>query len=172
MRGTLGASGFGTFVARQDGGVEYLHTGGGISFWGGLELGRVVGFEAKYSASFHNPVADCVSGTRYVWCDSSFLVLQTLGLNLKLHIPTLTRVVPYAVVGPMFGWIGRQGYLSDARGGGFEAGGGLDVWFTRHGTIGFEVLYRGLLMSDYATYTGTDTYLSLVQLGFTIAGHF
>lgn len=172
VRGTFGISGFGSIVVGQSGGVEYLSHGGGFSLWGGVEIGRVVGIEAKYAASFHNPASDCGGGGPYVWCDVSYLVLQTVSLDLKLHIPTNTRVVPYAVVGPMVGWIGRQGYLTDAVGGGFEAGGGIDVWFSRHGTIGGEVLYRGLLMGDYGTYTNSNTYLSLVQVGITLAAHF
>jgi len=172
LRGTFGVSGFGTIVANQRGGVEYLHHGGGFALWGGLELGQVVGFEAKYSASFHNPNDTCAGNQTYVWCGASFLLLQSVSLDLKLHIPTRSRVVPYFAVGPMVGWIGRSGYLTDAVGGGFEIGGGLDIWFSRHGTVGFEVLYRGLLMSDYATTTGTNTYLSLVQVGATIAAHF
>ena len=172
VRGTIGVSGFGTILANQRGGVEYLSHGGGLALWGGVEIGRVVGIEGKFTSSFHNPVSDCTAGFNYVWCDTSFLLVQTLSLDLKLHIPTDTRFVPYFVVGPMVGWIGRRGYLSDAVGGGFEAGGGFDIWFSRHGTIGFEVLYRGLLMSDYATVTNSDTYLSLVQIGGTIAAHF
>jgi hypothetical protein len=135
VRGTFGISGFGAIVARQDGGVEYLHHGGGGAMWGGIELGRVVGIEAKYAVSLHNPVRGCGAGPGYVWCDASYLFLQTLSLDLKLHIPTDTRVVPYAVIGPMFGWIGRPRDLSDTIGGGFEAGGGLDIWFTRQGAM-------------------------------------
>ncbi len=172
VRGTFGVGGFGTLVARQDGGVEYLRWGGGLSIFGGVEIGRVVEIQGKYAASFHNPVQNCGGGPGYVWCDASYLIVQTIGINLKLHIPTNTRFVPYFAVGPMVGWIGRQGYLTDATGGGFEAGGGFDIWFNRHGTIGIEALYRGLLMSDYGTYTGTNTYLSLVQIGGTIAAHF
>ena len=172
VRGTFGISGFGSIVVGQTGGVEYLSHGGGFSIFGGVEIGRVVGIEAKYAASFHNPASDCVQGGPYVFCDVSYLTVQTFGLDLKLHIPTNTRVVPYAVVGPMVGWIGRQGYSTDAIGGGFEAGGGIEVWFTRNGTLGAEVLYRGLRMGDYGSYTGSSTYLSFVQVGGTLAAHF
>jgi hypothetical protein len=172
LSGYIGASGFGTIVARQDGGVEYLHSGGGLSVFGGINIGMVVGLEAKYAVSFHNPVDDCTAMNQYVWCKASFMLVETFGIDLKLHIPTTTRFVPYFAVGPMVGWIGRQGSVADALGGGFEAGGGFDVWFSRHGTIGVEALYRGLLMQDYGTFTGTGTYLSLVQVGGTIAAHF
>jgi len=172
VRGVFGVSGFGTIVARQDGGVEYLQHGGGLSIFGGVDIGRIVGIEGKYTASFHNPVTSCAGNANYVWCDANYLLVQTFGIDLKLHIPTNTRFIPYFAVGPMVGWIGRQRSLADATGGGFEIGGGFDVWFNRHGTVGFEALYRGLLMSDYGTYTGTNTYLSLVQIGGTIAAHF
>jgi hypothetical protein len=172
VTGYIGGAGFGTIVARQDGGVEYLHSGGGLSVFGGITLIGIVGFEAKYSVSFHNPIDSCTATIHYVWCDANHMLVETFGLDLKLHIPTRTRFVPYFTVGPLVSWIGRQGSVADAVGGGFEAGGGFDIWFTRHGTIGFEALYRGLLMQDYATFTGTNTYLSLVQLGGTLAAHF
>jgi hypothetical protein len=172
VSGYIGGSGFGTIVARQDGGVEYLHHGGGLSVFGGVTLAGVVGFEAKYTASFHDPVDDCTANLQYVWCTANYMLVETFGLDLKLHIPTTTRFVPYFTVGPMVGWIGRQGSVADALGGGFEAGGGFDIWFSRHGTVGVEALYRGLKMEDYGTFTGTSTYLSLMQVGGTIAAHF
>jgi len=168
----FGFAGFGTLVARQDGGVQYLSHGGGFAMWAGLELGRIIGLEARYGSSFHDPINTCLTGTLFLWCDENYLLVQTFGIDLKLHVPTNTRVVPYVVVGPMVGWVGRQRHAIDAVGGGFEIGGGVDVWFSRHGTIGAELRYRGLGLSDYADVIGTNTYLSLVQIGGTIAGHY
>ena len=170
VRGTFGFSGFGTIVAGQPAG-HYLTHGGGFSVYGGVEIGRVVGIEAKYTNSFHNPADDCGGGNGYIWCTTSYLSIESISLNLKIHIPTNTRFVPYVNVAPVAAWLGRRGYYTDSVGGGFEAGGGFDVWFSRHGTVGVEALYRGLAMTDYATYADTK-YLSLVQIGGTIAAHF
>src|ERR1700729_928148 len=72
VRGTFGFGGFGSIVVAQSGGVEYLHNGGGLQVWGGIEIGRVFGIEIKYDASFHNPISDC--GTQsYPWCGASYL---------------------------------------------------------------------------------------------------
>jgi hypothetical protein len=171
VRGTFGFGGFGTLVVAQSGGVEYLHNGGGLQFWGGVEIGRIFGIEVKYDASFHNPISDCGSRS-YPWCGANYLTVETISLDLKLHIPTNSRFVPYFVVAPMVGWIGRAHSPTDAVGGGFEAGGGFDVWFSRHGTIGVECLYRGLKMQDFASSSGTDTYISFVQIGGNVAAHF
>jgi hypothetical protein len=170
VRGFIGVSGFGTIRAHQDGGVEYLHHGGGVGLFGGLDLGRFFGIEIGYDASFHNPVTTCTAA--YAWCDANYLLLETLHLDAKLHLPTGTRVMPYLQGGLVASWIGRTDSLTDATGGGFEAGGGIDFWLSRHGTFGIQALYRGLAMSDYATYTGTGTYLSLVTVGGNFTAHF
>jgi hypothetical protein len=171
VRGLLGASGLGTFVLGQSGGVEYLRHGGGFSIFGGIDLGHVVGFELSYTGSFHNPTAvgcDQISGI----CGANYLVLELLTASIRLRIPTWSRVWPYFQLGGAIAWIGRQSAIADATGGGFEAGFGLDIWASRYFTLGPRVLYRGLRMSDYGTYTGTDTFLSLLTVDFNLAVRF
>jgi hypothetical protein len=172
VRGFFGVSGFGAIRLHQDGGVEYLRHGGGFGIFGGIDLGRFVGLELGYDASFHNPASSCVAGAVYVWCNSSFLVLESVHFDFIFHIPTDTRVMPFFQVGGVGSWIGRSDAPTDATGGGFEAGGGIDFWLGRHATFGVQVLYRGLEMSDYATYTGTETFLSILMVGGNFTAHF
>jgi hypothetical protein len=170
--GFVGFGGFGTLALAQSGGVEYLRHGGGLAVFGGVHLGRIVDLHFGFDASFHNPASDCVGRGPYVWCDTNFLILETLHADLKLRIPTHSRVVPYFQVGGVLAWIGRQDYPTDAVGGGFEIGGGIDFWLARPVTFGIHALYRGLAMGDYDTRTGTDTFLSLLQLGGDFTFHF
>ncbi len=171
VRPYFGLSGFGTIVAGQSGGVEYLRNGGGLGIFGGLDFGRVVGLEINYNASFHNPIDNCGGGPLYGWCGANYLTVETLALDIKLHIPTDTRFVPYGQAGAVLSWIGRQDSPSDATGGGFEVGGGFDIWLNRVVTLGAQALYKGLFMSDYATYTGTGTYLDMIYVGGNVQFH-
>jgi hypothetical protein len=170
--GFIGFGGFGTIALAQSGGVEYLRHGGGIAVFGGIDIGRIAALHFGFDASFHNPSSDCVGRGPYVWCDTSFLILETLHADLKLRIPTRTRVMPYFQVGPLLAWIGRQDYPTDAVGGGFEVGGGIDFWLARPVTFGIQALYRGIAMGDYDTRTGTDTFLSLLHVGGDFTFHF
>jgi hypothetical protein len=170
--GFIGFTGFGTLRLAQDGGVEYLRHGGGIGIFGGVDIGRIVTLHFGYDASFHNPDTSCDGNGNYVWCTSSFLVLETVHADLKLRIPTRTRVMPFFQVGGLVAWIGRQDYPTDAVGGGFEVGGGIDFWLARHVTLGIHALYRGIRMGDYYTYTGSDTFLSLLNVGGDLTFHF
>jgi hypothetical protein len=170
--GFIGFTGFGTIALDQTGGVEYLRHGGGFGIFGGVHLGRVVSLHFGFDASFHNPVSSCVGRGPYVWCDANFLILETVHADLKLRIPTRTRVVPYFQVGGLVAWIGRQDYPADAVGGGFEIGGGIDFWLARHVSFGVHALYRGIKMGDYETYTGSDTFLSVLNVGGDFTFHF
>jgi hypothetical protein len=172
LGGFFGVGGFGTVVLDQHGGVEYLRHGGGLAIFGGLHLGRIVDLHFGFDASFHNPWSGCSGNGPYVWCDTNFLLLETVHADLKLRIPTRTRVVPYFQVGALIAWVGRQDYPADAVGGGFEIGGGLDIWLARPVSFGLHALYRGIKLGDYDTYTGSDTFLSLLNVGGDFTFHF
>lgn len=172
MRGSLGFAGFGSLNVAQNGGVEYVKHGGGVGLWFGLDIGRFFGIRLGYDASFHNPVTTCGAGKNYVWCDQNYLLMETVQFDVTIHFPTGTRFQPYLMGGLLVGLIGRLGAPSDSVGGGFEAGGGFDVWVSRHFTVGVEAKYRGLRMGDYANYTGTNTYLSFVNVGANMAIRF
>jgi len=176
INGSLGFSGFGTIMAGQNGGVEYVKSGGGIGLWLGLDIGRFVGVRIGYDVGFHNPINSCAPGAAFpcgtVFNGVDYLFLETVQLDFKLRFPTGVRFSPYLIAGGIIGWIGRGGHLTDAIGGGFEAGAGFDIWVSRYFTIGVEAKYRGLAMSDFATNQGSSTYLNLVQVGGNLAVRF
>jgi hypothetical protein len=172
VRGYFGISGVVTGVLHQSGGAEYVSTGGGgAAIWGGVRIGPIFAFEANYTGSFHNH-ADYVCGNSlyYEICGADYLVLDMLSFDAKFHIPTHSVFDPFFQAGLMLAWLGHQGFASDATGGGFDLGGGFDVWLSPIVTFGVRALYRGVKLGDYATYTGTDEFLHLmtgeVNLGF------
>lgn len=174
IRAYLGVGGLGTFVLKQDGGAEGLDHGGGFSLYGGVDFGRILGAEISYTGSYHNPDRGCVAD--YVdyggWCDINYLTLDLVTLSARLRIPLNSRVQPYFQGGLAIAWSGRQGYQADATGFGFELGGGLDIWLNNWFSVGPRVLYRGVRMSDYGTYTGGDTFLNLLSAEANLALHF
>jgi hypothetical protein len=172
-RAYIGFSGVGTGILNQDGGAEYLGKGGGgFSLWGGVRLGPVLALELNYTGSFHNPALACASGFYVDICDSSYLVVDMLSVDAKVHLPTHTIFDPYLQGGLMLGWIGREGFSSDSTGGGFDLGGGFDIWLSPWWTMGTRLLYRGLSLSDYASYTGTSEYVSMLTGEVNLAIHF
>ena len=176
IRGYLGVGGMGTFVLKQDGGVEKFEHGGGFSIFGGLDFGRIVGVEVSYTGSYHNPDTTLGCGAGYSeygnYCDVNYLTLDLLTLSGRLRLPLRSRFQPYVQGGVAIAWSGRQGYPADATGFGFEVGGGVDIWLGNFFTFGPRVLYRGVQMSDYGTITGADTFLNLITAEANMAVRF
>src|SRR5689334_411790 len=173
VRGYFGFSGVGTAVLGQSGGAELLNKGGGgFSIWGGVRMGPVFALELDYTGSFHNPVDSCAADAFGALCSSNFLVIDMLSADAKIHIPTRTNFDPFFQAGLMLGWIGREGFASDAAGGGFDLGGGFDVWLNPWWTFGLRGLYRGMKLGDTGTFTGTDEFLSLFTGEVNLSVHF
>jgi opacity protein-like surface antigen len=172
IRGSLTIQGFASIVVGQTGSLSYLQYGGGIGLDLGLDIGRFIGLRLGYDASFHDPQNNCTAGASYLWCNQSYIVLETVHLDFILHIPTGTRFQPFVMAGVLAGIIGRQGSPTDAVGGGFEAGGGFDIWLSRWATLGIEAKYRGIQMNDFANTANTAGFLSLVNVGGNLGVHF
>ena len=170
LRGYFGTSGFASLVMRQSGGVEGLGPGLGYSFFGGIDIGPVAGVQLSYMSSSHNPDAGC--DPYYGVCSPSLLSLEMVSADLRLHLPTGTAFRPFLQGGLGIAWIGRGDYLSDAVGVGYNAGGGLEYYLGRWFTVGATDLYRGVLLRDYAAYTGADTTLGILTLEGNLALHF
>lgn len=168
----LGFSGVGTGVLSQAGGVEYMASGGGGSIWGGLRFGPLLAIELGYTGSFHNPAAACEAGSYYHVCSANYLLLDMVSADAKLHLPTQSNFDPYLQAGLVFGWVGREGFAPDAKGGGFDVGVGFDVWINPWWTVGVRGLYRGLRLSDHASDTGTGMFLSVVTAEVGLGVHF
>ena len=173
VRPYLGISGLGTFALNQSG-ANYLDVGGGFAARAGLDLGSILGIEASYTASFHNPAFNCVDAGFLSACDAQYLVIQILAADLILHVPTGTPLVPYLQAGGSAAWIGKNGFFADAGGGGFEAGGGIDIWLDENWTFGTKILYRGLWFdqSQRQGFLGTSNFLGLLTVDLNLALHF
>jgi len=172
VRGRFSLEAFGNISLGQKGGIEYLGHGGGLGIDLGIELGRWFSTGLKYTGSLHNPITGCVSGFFYAWCDTNYLAVQTVAGTARGYIPTRTRVVPFAEIDGVLAWIGRGNHLSDAFGGGLEAGGGVDIWVSQTGTIGVLAMYRRLWMKEYDGYTGTGTELSGLRISLQASARF
>lgn len=168
----LGVSGLGTGVLKQHGGVEYMASGGGMAVWAGLRLGAPLAIELGYTGSFHNPATACAIGPYYDICSANYLVLDILSADAKLHLPTGNNLDPFLQGGIFMAWVGREGFAADATGAGFDLGGGVNLWFNPWWTVGVRGLYRGMKLSDYGAYTGSDTFLSVFTGELALAVHF
>lgn len=171
VRPYLGISGLGSFALNQSG-LNYLDVGGGFSAFGGLDFGPILGLEVSYTASIHNPAFNCVDSPAIAVCDSQYIVMQIVSGSVRLHIPTGTPLVPYVQAGGSAAWLGKSGFFADASGGGFEAGGGLDIWLDNYWTFGTKVLYRGLWMGEYQGFQGTNSYLGMLTVDLNLGVHF
>lgn len=169
LRGYFGASGFGSLVLRQSGGVEGLGPGLGYSIFGGLDIGPIAGVQLSYTSSSHNPDAGC--DPSYGVCYPSLLSLEMVSADLRLHLPTGTALRPFVQAGVGLTWIGRGDYLSDAVGVGFDAGAGFDYFLGRYFSLGATVLYRGARLRDYAVATGADTSIGLLTVEGNLSLH-
>ncbi len=168
----VGFSGLGTGVVSQVGGVEYMASGGGASIWGGVRVGPMVALELNYTGSLHNPTTACEVGYYYDLCSANYLVLDMLSADLKLHLPTRSNFDPFLQAGLLAGWVGREGFAPDAKGGGFDVGAGFDLWLNPWWTLGVRGLYRGMKLSDYAGDNGTGMFLSVITGEVGLAVHF
>jgi opacity protein-like surface antigen len=173
VRGYVGLAGVGTGVLGQSGGAEYIGTrGGGFSLYGGVRLGPMFALELNYTGSFHNPQSTCSGDGSLAYCSASYLGLHMLSVDARVYFPTWTRFDPYVQGGLMGAWVGRQGFAPDAKGGGFDLGGGVDFWLGNNWTLGARGLWRGVKLSDYATYTGTDEFVNIATFEVSLAAHF
>ncbi len=171
VRGFLGVSGLGAFSLGQSNGLKYTDVGGGFSAWGGLDIGPVIALEVSYTSSFNPPALGCTDLASFPVCNSSFLVLQMFGADLRLHIPTGTPIVPYIQGGGSAAWLGRNAFVADTSGGGFDAGGGIDIWLDRNLSFGTRVLYRGVWLATN-NLDGTNTYVGMLTVDLNFAVHF
>jgi Outer membrane protein beta-barrel domain len=123
--------------------------GGGIGLWAGLRLNPVVSLEGNWTFALH----DEAGGEEKL--DSIYIMTATA--DLKAHLPTASPLEPFAQVGG--GLLVSGGIYLDERnpelpdtvfslGAAFNAGVGLEIWVTRHITMGARVLYRCLALGE------------------------
>jgi hypothetical protein len=142
--------GIGALAQSAAGDERYLSRfGGGIGLWAGLRLNPVVSLEGNWTFALH----DEAGGDEKL--DSIYIMTATA--DLKAHLPTASPLEPFAQVGG--GLLVSGGIYLDERnpelpdtifsvGAAFNAGVGLEIWVTRHITMGARVLYRCLALGE------------------------
>jgi hypothetical protein len=175
--------------------VGTLGHGGGFGLYAGIRFNPWVGLEGNWTWTFHDeswvgPGPDN-EPVEFTWANSH--QIHTLTADLKIHIPTWSRVEPFLQVGggwAFFGLSGWDEYYGPSPDGGlytsgptFNAGGGITYWIGPHFTLGGRLLYRGMYFME-PRYdipgpdgnpihtTGMTNYVNAVSADFNLAVHF
>jgi hypothetical protein len=166
----LGISGMGDFVVNQANSSvgDFIGQGGGFGLMLGVRLNPVFALEFGYQETLHNPVED-VYGNTIDW-----LGLHGVTADIKLIFPNPSNVRPYIQGG--VGFYGLAYAFSDwvASGGGFQLGGGLDIWLNPWWSLGARLLYHGIYLNDitYADGSSESPFLSTVSIEGNLQIHF
>jgi hypothetical protein len=113
--------------------------GGGASLFVGLRPSEFVGVALTYDAFFHrgeDPDAYALATLQSVRADARFFLLPG------------SLVDPYLQAGAGLYLLGDE-YDAAAAGGGFQLGGGLDVYLAPILSAGLNVLYRGIYFGEF-----------------------
>ena len=163
----LGFAGMGNFVVNQASAPVngFISHGGGFSVFLGVRVGYMVALEAAYALNIHNPVQNS-SG---VTVDA--LLLHAGTLDLKILFPNGSSVRPFIQAGLGVYELASYADRTDYRNGvGFQLGGGLDIWLTRHLSIGGRVLYHGIYFTQ--DIDGDRPFLSTLSIEGNLQVHF
>ena len=157
MHGYAGGQlmGIGAVAQQKDEQEAYLSRfGGGIGLFAGVRLSQYFSLEGNWTFALHEESIPDPAATGGGQFES--LYLMTFTADVKFHLPTNSPMEPYLQLGGgllMSGGI----YLDDrvaerpdsfAFGATYSAGCGLDIWVTRHISMGARVLYRGLALGQ------------------------
>ena len=142
--------------------------GGGIGLFGGVRLSPNFSLEGNWSFALH----DEANNGPYDG-DGHFetLYIMTFTADVKAHLPTNSPMEPYLQAGGgllMSGGIYLDDQTADrpnafALGAVINAGVGLDLWVTRHISMGARVLYRGMALGRHADDENDDTFRNYVH---------
>ncbi len=127
--------------------------GGGIGLFGGVRLSPHWSVEGNWTFALHDEALRGPQGG-----DGHFesIYLMTVTADVKVHLPTNSPMEPYLQAGGgllMSGAIHldtreQQRPDSFSMGAVVNAGVGLDLWVTRHISMGARVLYRGMALGQ------------------------
>jgi hypothetical protein len=159
----LGAAPQALVVLDQTGPRSFLQSGGGFDLYLGGRVSSWLALELGWQPTFHNLERDAFG--RPV----GRIGLQAVTFDLKFF-PTRGRVQPYFVAGAG-GYLLGDNFDVFAAGPGFQVGGGLDVWITRHLSLGVRAQYRGVELIDYNP-ANDDTYLSMLSAAVDVTVRF
>ena len=127
--------------------------GGGIGLFGGVRLSPHWSLEGNWTFALHD---EAIAGPNVGDGHFESIYLMSVTADVKVHLPTNSPMEPYLQVGGgllMSGAIhldDRVEQRPDSFGVGamINAGVGLDLWVTRHISMGARVLYRGMAMGE------------------------
>ena len=137
--------------------VGALSHGAGFGLGLGVRTGRWVSIEGNWTFTAHDEIwTDPNNGITTREIDSH--QVQTVTVDMKVHIPTWGRVEPFFQVGGGWAFYGLSGYSPYydsfdygylyVSGPTFSVGGGGEAWFGPHFSMGAKLLYRGMYFGE------------------------
>jgi hypothetical protein len=165
----LGGALVGNIIINQadnPGGQEFISHGGGGQLFLGVRIAPYFALEFAYAQTAHNPVQDYWGNT------IDYLALHALTADAKIIFPNRSNVRPY-IQGGLGYYILTQNYNDAVSGGGFQLGGGIDIWLNPWWSLGGRVLYHGIKFAEVGNGSSSSKpFLSTASLDLNLQVHF
>jgi len=144
---------------------DYLGSGGGFEITLGGRVHRRVALELNWLSSFQSDRSGLYPGNAHV------MVINGVTFDTRIFFLTRGRFQPYATVGGGAYILGKGFASYEGVGPGFEGGGGIDFWLSKHVTLGLNAKYRGIGLIN-AGPLNEDNYISVITLGGDVTARF
>jgi hypothetical protein len=168
----IGAAAVGAIILNQantdSSASDFITHGGGGQIWLGVKVHPMFALEFGYAQTAHNTYTD------YWGNVVDYLALHALTADAKLIFPNRYNVRPYVQAGIGY-YALTQGYNDATSGGGFQLGGGLDIYLNPWWSLGGRVLYHGVKFTDIqgnALYNDNKPFLSYMSIELNVQVHF
>ncbi len=135
--------------------VGTISHGAGFGIGLGVRTGRWVSIEGNWTFTAHDEIW---SDGEYEFWEIDSHQIQTVTLDAKIHIPTWGRAEPFFQVGVGWAFFGLSGFdpyydsfnhpYMYTNGPTFSVGGGGEIWFGPHFSLGIKALYRGMYFGE------------------------
>ena len=147
--------------------ADFIDHGGGFGLFLGVRIVPMFALEFGYTGTAHNTYTDYWGNVvDYLW-------LNAITLDGKLIFPNRSNVRPYIQAG--VGYYALSQGENWTSGGGFQLGGGLDIWLNPWWSLGGRVLYHGVKFTEFKgnpIYSANKPFLSYATLEFNLQVHF
>ncbi len=149
---------------------NFIDHGGGGNLHLGVRIAPMFALEFGYTLTGHNTVTDAYGNV------IDYLAIHALTLDGKLIFPNRSNVRPYVQAGVGY-YALTQSFTDPTSGGGFQLGGGLDIWLNPWWSLGGRSLYHGVKFQNiggaYAPAVGNNApFLSYAELEINLQVHF
>lgn len=162
----------GNFLVENDDRIsQVLDSGGGLELFLGFRFSRFAAFELGGLFTFHgteDPLVDIETGS-----------VNAFTGDIKIFfLPSSRRIEPFLQLGAGAYLLSRDGWSgNEMTGGGFQAGGGVDIRLNEMVAIGTRFLYRGAFLdnSEAVYWTGAlyeNAFLNMFTLSANLQLHF